>query len=385
MATKKISDLQLRTDFDASCNLPVDDSSQTWRVTGTQLKDFVKSEVAPLTTLGDVLYAGASGTPTRLAGNTTTTEKMLTQTGTGSASAAPTWRDIKAPTVQKFTSTGTTTGYVFTISTSSTVAVGDTYTNNGNTYTVLAALSAQTGQVLFCSGASAPTASGTLTRATGAGTASITFTAADALATYTRPSGPAPLFLKVKLRASGGSGGGGSTASNGAAGTAGKSSFFGANLLIATGGSGGAAGNTGGSQPAGGSGGSFTVNSPAIDAGSINGQSGENGWNMLLNQYVPGGGGGGQGGGRSIFGTGSSAVANTGGGGQGGGNIAGTASQSGAGGGEGGLVEAIIPNPGSTYVYLVGASVTGGAGAGSGSQNGGASGSGILIVEEHYQ
>jgi hypothetical protein len=45
----------------------------------------------PMTTLGDIIYGGASGAPTRLAGNTVAQRKFLTQTGTGSASAAPEW------------------------------------------------------------------------------------------------------------------------------------------------------------------------------------------------------------------------------------------------------------------------------------------------------
>ena len=45
----------------------------------------------PMTTLGDVVYGGASGAPTRLAGNTTTTKKFLRQTGNGTVSAAPAW------------------------------------------------------------------------------------------------------------------------------------------------------------------------------------------------------------------------------------------------------------------------------------------------------
>lgn len=43
-------------------------------------------------TLGDTLYASATNTLSKLAGNTTTTQKFLTQTGTGSASAAPVWK-----------------------------------------------------------------------------------------------------------------------------------------------------------------------------------------------------------------------------------------------------------------------------------------------------
>lgn len=43
----------------------------------------------PMTTLGDTIYGGASGTPTRLPGNTSTTPAIAVQTGTGSVSAAP--------------------------------------------------------------------------------------------------------------------------------------------------------------------------------------------------------------------------------------------------------------------------------------------------------
>lgn len=52
--------------------------------------------ISPMTTLGDVIYGGASGTNTRLAGNTTSTKKFLTQTGNGSVSAAPGWNTIVA-------------------------------------------------------------------------------------------------------------------------------------------------------------------------------------------------------------------------------------------------------------------------------------------------
>ena len=41
MAQKKITDLQLRSSFDAECNVPVDDASQTWRATGEQIKTYV--------------------------------------------------------------------------------------------------------------------------------------------------------------------------------------------------------------------------------------------------------------------------------------------------------------------------------------------------------
>lgn len=42
-------------------------------------------------TLGDTLYASAANTLAKLPGNTTTTKRFLSQTGTGSISAAPSW------------------------------------------------------------------------------------------------------------------------------------------------------------------------------------------------------------------------------------------------------------------------------------------------------
>jgi len=51
----------------------------------------------PMTILGDTIYGGVSGTPTRLAGNTTTALKVLTQRGDGSVSSAPDWQAL--PTV----------------------------------------------------------------------------------------------------------------------------------------------------------------------------------------------------------------------------------------------------------------------------------------------
>ncbi len=50
--------------------------------------------LSPMTTLGDIIYEGAGASATRLAGNTTTTKQFLSQTGTGSASAAPAWSTV---------------------------------------------------------------------------------------------------------------------------------------------------------------------------------------------------------------------------------------------------------------------------------------------------
>lgn len=45
MAQKRINDLQLRSDFDETCNIPTDDLVQTWRITGQQILDFINSDI----------------------------------------------------------------------------------------------------------------------------------------------------------------------------------------------------------------------------------------------------------------------------------------------------------------------------------------------------
>lgn len=62
-------------------------NGNTTAITLTSLGGFAN----PMTTLGDVMYGGVSGVVTRLSGNTTTSKKYLSQTGTGSASAIPSW------------------------------------------------------------------------------------------------------------------------------------------------------------------------------------------------------------------------------------------------------------------------------------------------------
>ena len=45
----------------------------------------------PITTLGDLIYGNSTPAPARLPGNTTVAKEFLSQTGTGTASAAPVW------------------------------------------------------------------------------------------------------------------------------------------------------------------------------------------------------------------------------------------------------------------------------------------------------
>lgn len=308
------------------------------------------------------------------------TDTFLKNDGNGNISwASPVLPSLNVPTIQKFISTSPQTGWLFTISTTTTCAAGDTYTNNSNTYTVLYALSAQSGQVLWMTGTGA-TSGTTLTRASGSGTSSISFSSKVATATYTTPS-PNPLYLKLRL-IGGGGGGGGPSASNGSAGS---STAF-ANLILCNGGNGGNGGAQGTSGVVGGTGGTVvTISDPNLFIiSALTGGSGCGGSWLDNTFYAISGGvgaaspfGGAGGGARSNGNNGLSAIANTGSGG-GGGNTANGSNGSGDGGGAGGYAEAIISNPNASYSYVVGS-------GGSAGTNAGAGGSGVIIVEEYYQ
>lgn len=54
----------------------------------------LENAASTITTLGDLLYGGAAGVETRLGGNASADKKFLSQKGTGTASAAPTWEAV---------------------------------------------------------------------------------------------------------------------------------------------------------------------------------------------------------------------------------------------------------------------------------------------------
>lgn len=184
-------------------------------------------------------------------------------------------------------------------------------------------------------------------------------------------------YLKIEMVGGGAGGSGAGTSSQNNGGSGGQTTF-GNNLLIA----GGGAGQT--------SGGSVTVNSPAVTINSYVGTSGGffnyggAGW-----LYASGGTGGqspfGGAGENAGFSLGIAATANTGSGGSGGGsnNLANV--YGGLGGASGGYIYAMIANPSATYNYSIGAGGSGGAGFGANQFAGGAGGSGIIIIEECYQ
>ncbi len=55
MADKKITDLQLRSAMTDTCNFPIDDTSQTYRMTGSKLWDYI---LAKIVTIYSTIFAG---------------------------------------------------------------------------------------------------------------------------------------------------------------------------------------------------------------------------------------------------------------------------------------------------------------------------------------
>jgi hypothetical protein len=78
--------------------------------TGQATKAAAYDALSPLSALGDIVYGGASGTGTRLAGNTTSTVNFLKQTGTGVVSAAPVWGTIDATDIPNVSAASITSG-----------------------------------------------------------------------------------------------------------------------------------------------------------------------------------------------------------------------------------------------------------------------------------
>jgi len=350
--------------------------------------------INPMTTAGDMIYGGVGGTPTRVAAVAVAGDIPITGAG-GTTVAFGTLPGnstvLKAPTVQVYTATPSQTGIaVITTSAAVTANAGDTYTNNGHTFTVLQSVVSSTGPVFF-SGTGVATSPYQFNKAAGSGSSAIEsgnpaggIEGTVILATYITPTSPSPLYLKVKMVGAGAGGAGSGTSNSGGNGGAGQASVFGTNLLIAYGGP----GTT--SQYLGVEGGLATINSPALGAAFQGGWGGASsgGAGAVSTAYFPGGQGAstpfGAGGTGTLNGAGAAGTANTGSGGGGGGNNGIAGSNSGAGGSAGGYIDAIISSPASSYYFGLGLGGNFGVGGSSG-QNGGPGGTGIVVIEEYYQ
>lgn len=199
--------------------------------------------------------------------------------------------------------------------------------------------------------------------------------------TYTTPTSPGPLYLRVRA-VGGGGGGGGSGDTGGGTGGTGGNTTFGTSLLTANGGTGGAFTAAGGA----GAGGSATISAPAYGT-AVRGSGGDtgnfNGAGAIGGSSAFGGSGMA---GNPTSGTGGNAATNSGAGGGGAGASFNTTSYGGTGGASGGFIDALIPTPSATYAYAVGGSSSGGtAGSGSGASAGGTGAAGYIEVTEYYQ
>ena len=112
--------------------------------TGATTKSGGFDALSPMTTLGDIVYGGAAGTGTRLAGNATTTRQFLREVGSGVAATAPVWdtvtkTDVGLANVENTAlstwagSTSITT--LGTIATGTVPAVRSSITDAGNYFT----------------------------------------------------------------------------------------------------------------------------------------------------------------------------------------------------------------------------------------------------------
>jgi hypothetical protein len=126
-------------------------STTAWTTDGGMASLFTN----PMTTLGDTIYGGASGAATRLAGNTTTTKKFLSQTGDGTNSAAPVWGALVAADIPSLSGSylpltgGTLTGALngTSASFSGTIAAPTTYFKSPVAQLLAFNISACTGSV----------------------------------------------------------------------------------------------------------------------------------------------------------------------------------------------------------------------------------------------
>jgi hypothetical protein len=201
--------------------------------------------------------------------------------------------------------------------------------------------------------------------------------------TYTTPTSPAPLYIRVRMVGGGGGGAGNSSGLTSNGGTSGNNTTFGSSFLTAGG------GTAGSGTGSGGAGGTNTINAGAITLVNQPGSPGAGcSWISTTGIQIMGGAGGNSpyfsGGGPSgpTNSAGGNAIANSGGGGGGAGSNSGSNYYSGPGGGSGGYIDVMITSPSSTYSYSVGGSASGGTGV---NLNGGQGASGQILVEEYYQ
>jgi hypothetical protein len=297
---------------------------------------------------------------------------------------------LKTPTVQSIN--WVPVAFTVTALTVQTV-VGAVYTSGGFTYTVNA--TANIGATTLYANAVGngnPLSSGSLGKSSGTGQTTIAYSAianGGGSQTYTTPSSPAPLYIKVRIVGPGG-GGGGSGTSGGAGGAGLGSTVFGASGAFQAGpGAGGGAASPS-TIANGGAGGAVTVGT-LTGSTNIFSSIGSYGSGGAVYDVTSTNGGqiGGLGGAAPFFAgansNGDPVTFASGAGGCGGlGANLGAAGSAGGGGGSGAYIEFFIASPASSYSWGTTFGGNGGT-AGSSGFAGEPGAMGQIIVEEYYQ
>lgn len=304
----------------------------------------------PMTTLGDIIYENVSPAPARLAGNITATKNFLTQTGTGSVSAAPAW---------------------------GTIALGDLPTIPNSSLSQMAANTIKGNNT--GSTATAADLTQVQTRALLTKMPDVTVIS-NTSGNFTTPANAA--WLEVEMVGAGGGGGGGG-ATGGTGGSPAATTFG----TLSCG------GGTGGQNLIGGVGGSSTIGAGWTFVVST--QGGQGAWavgstSVTTNSFSSGIGaasfyGGGGTNGTSGNGGGNGPCNGSGGGG---GSPAGSVANSigGGGGGAGSYLKArIVPTASQVFAYAGQNGGTGGtAGTGTGATAGGRGADSLITITIYY-
>lgn len=336
---------------------------------------------------GSVPYQTAAGT-TALLANGSSGQCYKSQGGTSSpqwgacASYSPT-----LPTASTAGATGSGTGnfgnsqlgWAFVLVTANATA-GAVYTNNGHSFTVVNTVTNADDSDIFVTGTGSLSGT-TLTKSSGTGDSSITFSTAIATDGYTPPTGY--LYIDITMVGGGGGGGGGGFTGAGMGGSGSQTIFgcFGIDLNAGKGNGGDAEANTYATSDS-------NILNGATAIFSTLGGAGESGNDSRSTVYTTGAIGG-----SSCFGANGAGSVNNpgstgqgpGGGGAGGGAAPTSGGNSGGGGSAGGCQEAWVTTPSlAACYYAVGVGGSQG-GGGSGGFAGGAGFAGYIIAREHYQ
>lgn len=427
MAQKKITDLQLKASVLGTESIPVDDTIQSYRVTGSQIFDYVRGRILPehfelsnLTIVPSV-SSNALTIAIKTKAGTDPTSTDLIRLGFRSATLTSGSYNIRSITaaLSMVVSSGSTLGqtsgqpsriWIYLIDNGGVVelavshkkftedALVSTTAEGGagaaDSATAIYSTTARTNVPIRLIGYidNTQTTAGTWTSA-GTQVQLIPFLKPNiptiqkftsGSGTYYVPAGCTGIRVVMVGGGGGGSGSGSSGATNGSAGNA---STFGTSLLSAGGGAGGVVNSSNG-----GAGGTSSLGTGPVGIALPGGMGGAPGTGTVSTS--PSGGMGGSsafGGAGSNSGSTNPATAgsggtNTGGGGGGGGSTV-TTAFSGCGGGAGGYVNALINQSmacwATSFSYSVGSGGSNGAG-GTVGLNGGSGGSGIIIVEEFY-